>query len=125
MIGAMATIPRTEHAVARSLAETVDPRDALRRALRAIGESLDWEFGAVWEPGVDRPQTLHCIETWQATGASDAFASLSRATVLTGGGGLPGRVWLSGEPAWITDIHVDSNFPRAPAARRDGLRSGF
>jgi hypothetical protein len=34
---AMATLPRTEHAVARSLAETADPRDALSRALRAIG----------------------------------------------------------------------------------------
>jgi hypothetical protein len=36
----MATLPRTEHAVARTLAETADPRDALARALRVIGESL-------------------------------------------------------------------------------------
>ena len=37
---AMASLPRTEQAVAQSLAQTAEPRDALARALRAIGESL-------------------------------------------------------------------------------------
>ena len=56
--------PRTEQAVARSLAETADPRDAPARALRAIGESLGWRLGAVWEPAGDRAQELRCVETW-------------------------------------------------------------
>ena len=50
----MTTLPRTEQVVARSLAETADPRDALARALRVIGESLGWRLGAVWEPADDR-----------------------------------------------------------------------
>ena len=67
----MATLPRTEQAVARSLAETADPRDALARALRAIGESLGWRLGAVWEPAPERPEALRCVETWSADGAAD------------------------------------------------------
>jgi PAS domain S-box-containing protein len=122
----MATLPRTEHAVARSLAETADPREALARALRAIGESLDWRLGAVWEPAPERPEALRCVETWHAEGvAAEGFERTSRDTPLAAGEGLPGRVWRSGEPAWIPDVLADDNFPRAPAARRAGLHAAF
>lgn len=118
--------PRTEHAVARSLAETADPHDALVRALRAIGESLDWRFGAVWEPAADRPEALHCVEVWHAIDLdAEDFAATSRNTVLAPGEGLPGRVWRSGEAAWISDVVGDENFPRAAAARRAGLHAAF
>jgi PAS domain S-box-containing protein len=122
----MATLPRTEHAVARSLAETADPGDALARALGAIGGSLGWRFGAVWEPAPDPPETLRCVETWSAAGAAtEDFEATSRETPLASGEGLPGRVWRSGEPAWIADVTADLNFPRAPAARRAGLHAAF
>jgi PAS domain S-box-containing protein len=125
---AMVTLPRTEHAVARSLAETADPHDALARALRAIGESLDWRLGAVWEPAPERPEALRCVcvETWGPAGAGAAeFERATRRMTLAAGEGLPGRVWRSGEPAWISDVLADENFPRAPAARRAGLHAAF
>jgi PAS domain S-box-containing protein len=123
---AMASLPRTEQAVARSLAQTAEPRDALAGALRAIGESLGWRLGAVWEPALDRPEALACVETWHASGTEgEEFAAASRATTLAAGEGLPGRVWQSGEPAWIPDVSVDGNFPRASAARRAGLYAAF
>jgi PAS domain S-box-containing protein len=122
----MATLPRTEQAVARSLAQTADPRDALARALRAIGESLSWRLGAVWEPAPDRPEVLRCVDTWNAVGAAaEEFEATSRSIALVSGEGLPGRVWRSGEPAWIPDVLADDNFPRAPAARRAGLHAAF
>ena len=122
----MATLPRTEHRVARSLAETVDPHEALERALAAIGEGLGWRLGAAWEPPPGRPDVLVCVETWCATGVDDeAFVSLSRSITLARGEGLPGRVWLSGEPAWIPDVQDALNFPRAAVARQAGLRAGF
>ena len=122
----MPTLLLTERMVARSLAETADPRDALARALRAIGDGLGWRFGAVWEPPVDRPEALRCVESWHAAGV-DAweFEAISRRTLLAAGEGLPGRVWSSGEPAWIADVLADDNFPRAPAARRAGLHAAF
>ena len=65
---AMASLPRTERAVARSLAQTAEPRDALARALRAIGQSLGWRLGAAWEPAPGRPEALTCVEIWHAFG---------------------------------------------------------
>ena len=129
----MSTLPRTERRrphrlprrVARSLAETADPRDALAGALRVVGESLGWQFGAVWEPAPGRPEVLHCVETWQANAAAHDFGLTSKSTLLAGGEGLPGRVWRDGEPAWIPDVLANSNFPRGPAARNAGLRAAF
>jgi PAS domain S-box-containing protein len=122
----MASLPRTEQAVARSLAQTAEPQDALAGALRAIGESLGWRLGAVWEPAPDRPEALTCVETWHADGtAAEEFEAASREATLAAGEGLPGRVWRSGEPAWVADVTADDNFPRAPAARRAGLRAAF
>ena len=122
----MATLPRTEHRVARSLAETADPQEALQRALAAIGEGLGWQLGAAWEPPPGRPDSLVCVETWSAPGVeAQPFLALSRTITLTAGEGLPGRVWLSGEAAWIPDVQDDASFPRASAARQAGLRAGF
>jgi PAS domain S-box-containing protein len=122
----MATLPRTEHRVARSLAETLDPDEALARALEAIGEGLGWRLGAAWEPPPANPDGLVCVETWCAPGVdADEFVALSRSITLTSGEGLPGRVWVSGEAAWIPDVQEDANFPRAGAARRAGIRAAF
>jgi PAS domain S-box-containing protein len=122
----MATLPRTEHRVARSLAETLDPQEALARALEAIGEGLGWQLGAAWEPPPGRPDELVCVETWCGPEVDgDEFMALSRTITLGRGEGLPGRVWDTGEPAWIADVQSDPNFPRAPAARRAGLRAAF
>jgi len=127
-IGQLARVFRRlarEHGVARSLAETAEPHDALARALRAIGESLGWRFGAVWEPAGERPDVLRCVETWSAGGAARAFEEASRSVMLAGGEGLPGRVWRSGQPAWIADVLADGSLPRAAAARRAGLHTAF
>ena len=126
MMGAMIVSPRTEHAVARSLAETTDPHAALARALSTIGESLGWQLGAAWEPAADRPEALVCEEVWHGGDApAVAFEQASRETSLAPGEGLPGRVWDSGEPAWIADLAADENFPRAAAAGRAGMRSAI
>jgi len=122
----MATLPRTEHRVARSLAETLDPDEALERALAAIGEGLGWRLGAAWEPPPGRPGELVCVETWCAPDVDDEdFVTLSRSITLAPGEGLPGRVWATGEAAWIADVQEDPNFPRAQAATRAGLRAAF
>jgi two-component system sensor histidine kinase/response regulator len=99
--------------------------EAAPRMLGTVCEALDWEYGGLWE--VDGPGTaLRLIGTW--SGATDRFAEfaeLSRTTPLARGVGLPGRVWASGRPAWIPDVVVDTNFPRARAAERVGLHSAF
>ncbi len=115
-----AVLLAAEHAVARVLAEAADEASAYPRLLAAIGGSLGWDVGAVWIAEEDR--SLRCAET---RGGPEPFAEATRSTTLTPGEGLPGRVWASGEPAWIDDLAADSNFPRGPAATEAGLHAAF
>ena len=111
--------------IALALAEAETLSDAAPQMLGAVCESLGWEFGGLWE--VDGAGTaLRLVGTWPASTARLAeFVELSRTIAMARGTGLPGRVWASGRPAWIPDVVVDDNFPRARAAQRVGLHSAF
>jgi PAS domain S-box-containing protein len=115
---------RVEHAVARIVAETEQPVEVYDATLKAIGEALQWQLGTAWE--VDpRDGCLRCVRTWHTGERPSEFEELSAALTLAPGEGLPGRILLTGEPAWIVDAPQDANFPRAQAARRSGLHAGF
>jgi PAS domain S-box-containing protein len=113
-----------EHAVARILAETERRVEVYEAVLAAIGASLDWELGAVWESGAE-DQRLRCVCTWHAGEGAPEFEALSERITLAKGEGLPGRVLASGEPLWIVDTPEDANFPRANVALRSGLHAAF
>jgi PAS domain S-box-containing protein len=116
---------RADLAVARILATTALDESLYLRLLAAIGESLEWDFGAWWEVS-DEDQTLRCVETWRSPSLhSDAFGFLTTESQFALGAGLPGRVCETGEPTWISELSNDTNFPRAVGAARAGLRSGF
>ena len=117
-------LQRVEHAVARILAETDRPLEVYGSVLEAIGTSLGWELGAVWEVG-PADERLRCLLIWHAGDGAPEFEALSERIALPAGEGLPGRVLLTGEPVWIVDAPDDRNFPRANVARRDGLRAAF
>src|SRR5215203_1385406 len=117
-------LQRVEHAVARILAETDRPVEAYALALAAIGSSLGWELGAVWEVGPD-DERLRCRRIWHAGEGAPEFEALSERIELAPGDGLPGRVLVSGEPIWIVDAPEVGNFPRAEVARRAGLHAAF
>jgi PAS domain S-box-containing protein len=117
-------LQRVEHAVARILAETDRPVEAYAAVLEAIGTSLGWELGAVWESGPDDVR-LRCVRTWHAGDGAPEFEALSERIALAPGEGLPGRVAVEGEPVWIVDTPEDGNFPRADVARRVGLHAAF
>jgi signal transduction histidine kinase len=44
---------------------------------------------------------------------------------LAPGIGLPGRVWVSGTPQWISDVVQDDLFLQAPIAEKEGLHAAF
>ncbi len=115
----------SQYAVTRVLSEFSLLEDASAKILQAICESLDWELGAFWI--VDQQaNVLRCIEIWYAPERNLAeFAKISRDRTFSPGIGLPGRVWVSGEPTWIRDVVKDANFPRAPFANQVGLHGAF
>ena len=119
---------RLEHVVAE-LAGDARPVEAFFDAfLAAVGTRLGWAFGAVWTVHTggdeDGEPYLGCVSVWQATapgGELDRFGERTRRLRLSTGIGLPGRVWQSGQAAWIRDTRLDANMPRAADAARAGL----
>ena len=88
-------------------------------------EALSWDYGALWNVDSGRG-VLRCVETWHLpSGVRSRIRSRQPRHGLHRGVGLPGRVWASGEPAWIPDVVDDANFPRAAIARREGLHGAF
>lgn len=115
----------TRNAAVSALAESETVDEAVPRLLRAIGEGIGWDFGSVWllDPS---SELLRCEHTWsRPLLQAREFERATREISFPPGVGLPGRVWESGEPAWITDVTVDPNFPRAPFAEPAGLHSAF
>ena len=116
-----------QSAVARALSEATTAGDAARRVLESIGGTLGWRFGALWEVSGDG-ESIRCIESWHApdaAGQAKPFEEESREARFAAGEGLPGRVWESETPAWIRDVTVDTNFPRAAVAAQCGVHGAF
>jgi PAS domain S-box-containing protein len=116
---------RVQHTVALILAEAATIEEATPRILRAMGECLGWDVGALWR--VDRgAEVLRCVELWhEASIEIPKFERVSREFTFVRGLGLPGRVWSSLEPEYIHDVVPDDNFPRAPIAEQEGLHAAF
>jgi two-component system, sensor histidine kinase and response regulator len=114
-----------EHVAARALLSATTIDEAVPKILESICETLGWEYGARWTVDVDAG-VLRCAEVWHPPAAPlPEFAAISRVTTFARAAGLPGRVWATGEPAWIPDIESDPNFPRRAIATREGLHAAF
>jgi signal transduction histidine kinase/CheY-like chemotaxis protein len=114
-----------QYAIVRILAESNGLSEAISRIIQAVCESLGWEIGAFWRVDPERRE-LRCIGLWHLPG--DQFTAFEQATwrwTFEYGVGLPGRVWRSREPAWIADVTLDPNFPRAKFAQQSGLHGAF
>jgi PAS domain S-box-containing protein len=111
--------------ISQILAQAASAAEAIPQVLQATCNSLGWDFGAFWTVDRDRG-VLRCLGTWHPASAQvEDFAAGTREREYAPGVGLPGRVWSSGEPAWIPDISRDTNFPRAATALKEGLHGAF
>jgi signal transduction histidine kinase len=111
-------------AAASNEATAIEP--ALGAAIVHVCAHTRWPVGhaylAAEDTGVLLPTAVWYLED-EARFA--AFRDASEDPELVTAGGLPGRVMVSGEAAWIADVALDTDFPRAGAAIAAGLRSGL
>jgi signal transduction histidine kinase/integral membrane sensor domain MASE1 len=114
----------TDHALTAILSEDCDLDDAVQRILDAVCDRLDWELGIFWRTNEER-RVLEFVGSSRRAARFDDFVRHSELRGFELGVGLPGRVWASGRPEWITDVLIDPNFPRAPFAARAGIHVGF
>jgi signal transduction histidine kinase/DNA-binding NarL/FixJ family response regulator len=102
--------------------------ETFRLTLQRVCEFMSWEIGHVFVRAEGEAEvTLVSHHLWWIAAGCDANAFVSRTEALSfgPGDGLPGRVWVSCEPAWVGDIAADVSFPRADAAGACGLASAF
>jgi PAS domain S-box-containing protein len=101
--------------------------EAMQRCLDQICAQTGWPVGHVYLPADERPGELVPTTIWHLDDPDRfaAFRSLTEATPLAAGAGLPGRVLASAAPVWIRDVTQDPHFLRAPPAQDLGVRAGF
>lgn len=114
-----------QHAVTQALAEAATLVHAGASVLAAICRGLDWDFGALWQ--VDQVENvLRCVDCWRDPSAPvDAFEATSRESSFAIGVSFPGRIWESGQPAWVADVARTQSTFRAPSAASVGLHGAL
>ena len=112
-----------EIAVAANGAKSID--EAYAKCLQLVCAHVGWPLGHVYLPDADG--NARSTDIWHLEDRSKygSFVEVTKRMTLPKGVGLPGRVIVSGKPAWIADVRVDPNFPRAPQAVTSGLVSAM
>lgn len=109
-----------QHQVARILGEAESFAGAAPLVLETIGCELGWDEGSLWTLSSDE-QELLCSARWCQPGRQEPCSP--RRERLRRGEGLPGRVWDSGQPVWISDCLLESDIPRRNEMAAGGLHT--
>lgn len=112
-----------QYAVVSVLAESPSLDIAAPKILEALCSGIGWDWSALWT--VDRSAgVLRCLEVWHSPARkAPEFERAVREATFSLGVGLPGRVWESGAPAWVSDFGADDHSPPATSVQSAGLRS--
>ncbi len=112
-------------ATAANEASTVE--DAIQTCLDKVCALTKWPVGHVYFPATDSPGELTPSALWHldAPKRFSPFRQVTEATRFKSGVGLPGRVFASGKPAWITDFAAYQHLPRTGIAQTVGIGAGF
>ncbi|MDP2682226.1 MAG: histidine kinase dimerization/phosphoacceptor domain -containing protein [Deltaproteobacteria bacterium] len=114
-----------QHLISKILADSTSLAVATPRIVRAVCENLGWDMGAIWM--IDKlKNVLCCIDYWHLSSIDvPEFEAITRGYKFSHGEGMPGRIWASGKPEWITEVAGDPSFLRAVYAERAGIHSLF
>jgi PAS domain S-box-containing protein len=86
--------------------------DMATLCLQAFGSCLRWEFGALWR-GMPRSDSLRCIAVWRSPQSDlERLEEATRDAAYPPGMESLGRVWIEGEPTWISDASADAELMR-------------
>lgn len=100
--------------------------DALRHSLSILSEITEWPVGHVYVPDTEG-NSLIPTDIWHFEDENDSKMLRSRLGNLAfaRGQGLPGRIWETGEPAWISDVREDASLIRGRVFREAGVCGVF
>ena len=114
-----------EYTVTRSLAVAEDFATGVKAAIRAVCEAEGWECGRYFradaKAGVMRMDTAWGV----AHEAVQRYIEGSRELTYAPGVGIAGRVWQSGEPLWVPDLHADERVSQSALAQQSDMHGAF
>ncbi|MCX9190708.1 hypothetical protein C3Y87_04630 [Carbonactinospora thermoautotrophica] len=111
-----------QYAVTRVLTDAENPKTAFPAVLRVLGEHLGIDAAALWLLD-GRRRRLSRAESWMVPELAES--AVTTRLLIEEGYGLPGRVWATGEPAWVVDLGADTASPWAREAVATGLQHAF
>ncbi len=100
--------------------------EALQVGLDEVCLATGWPIGHAYVPNAEGNR-LDPMGIWSTSkqGSFSVFKQVTAKTTFEPGVGLPGRVFFTGQPAWIPDVMTDGNFPRAQVADDIGVHGAF
>ena len=115
------------HVIAVAANEAASVEDAVQVALERICAYARWPVGHAYLVAEDQDPPLVSTALWHSDHPRRfaEFRRITEATSFRRGEGLPGRIHESGAAAWIPDVTLDANFPRAKCAVDIGVRGAF
>ncbi|MBI3928634.1 MAG: GAF domain-containing protein [Armatimonadetes bacterium] len=96
--------------------------DAIQVALKAVRDVFAWEYGSFWRLDEDGEELTFALESGSI---SPDFQRVTHQTRYRKGEGLSGKAWRQGDMIVVEDLGELADCPRAPAARRAGVRTGI
>lgn len=106
--------------------ESATLEESLQATLDAVCCVTGWPVGHALLRIEDKDELVSTgLWHFDAPARFEEFRRVSEALTFGGGVGLPGRVLASGAPAWITDVTMDTNFPRNRLIKNVGLKAAF
>jgi PAS domain S-box-containing protein len=117
-----------QNAASKALAESTTLADLSTKILPAICESIGWVWGEFWQLNPQGTH-LHCLSLWSSAVLREAAlpaAQLRREVqdlAFVPGSGLPGAIWVTHRPIWISDVVQDTSFVRREKAHQTGLHA--
>lgn len=115
---------QAHYAVSQALRDWESFEEGVVGLLRRLGTALEFPLGIMWildKDGSLRPRASWIEPDLDATEFERATAEAS----FQPGEGLPGLVWVTGEPVVSEEVTEDLRFVRRAAAARIGLRSAI
>jgi diguanylate cyclase (GGDEF)-like protein/PAS domain S-box-containing protein len=114
---------RLLHLLSEGIAHTHDLHSALLVLLGHVAQITGWDHGEAWVPNADGTRLVHSPSWFSLRSGSESFAATSSGMSFAPGEGLPGVVWLTGQPVWMGDLSQFQPYRRAQAASDAGFRA--
>ena len=110
-------------------AKHTDLSEIIEYTLLQVCSYNSWPIGHAYKiTQIASGPILESSKIWHISEKNISFAEwkeISENHTFKTGEGLPGRVFESGKPAWITDVTKDKNFPRSKLASEIGVKGAF